>query len=92
MGKEIVKITVTVSWGNRKSPRGNGSDLHLQNILIYSTSWKLLINMPHTERKYGAMTIHPRFMHPCKSWSLDHRSLFVKSRFVKNENGLRVLH
>jgi hypothetical protein len=38
----------------------------------------------------GAMTTHPRFMRPCKSTSLDYRSLFDSSRLVKNKNGLCV--
>jgi hypothetical protein len=36
------------------------------------------------------MTTRPRFMCPCKSSSLDYRSLFDTSRLVKNKNGLCV--
>jgi hypothetical protein len=32
----------------------------------------------------------PHFMCPCKSWSLDYRSLFNTSRLVKNKSGLCV--
>jgi hypothetical protein len=40
--------------------------------------------------KTGAMTTCPRFMRPCKSLSLDYRSLFNTSRLVKYKNGLCV--
>jgi hypothetical protein len=36
------------------------------------------------------MMMRPHFVRPCKSWSLDHRSLFNKSCLVKNKNGLCV--
>ncbi len=35
----------------------------------------------------GAMMMRPRFMRPCKSLSLDDRSLFVASLLVKNKSG-----
>ncbi len=35
----------------------------------------------------GAMTKRPHFMRPCKSSSLDYRSLFDTSCLVKNKNG-----
>jgi hypothetical protein len=38
----------------------------------------------------GAMTMRPRFMRPCKSSSLDYRSLLNTSQVVKNENGFCV--
>jgi hypothetical protein len=38
----------------------------------------------------GAMTTRPRFMRPCKSSSLDYRSLHDTSQLVNNENGFCV--
>jgi hypothetical protein len=50
----------------------------------------LLILQIHDCGIAGAMTTRPRFMRPCKSSSLDYRSLLDTSRVVKNENGLCV--
>jgi hypothetical protein len=36
------------------------------------------------------MMMRHHFMRPCKSWSLDHSSLFNKSCLVKNKSGLCV--
>jgi hypothetical protein len=58
---------------------------HILNQLIF-----LNVVIHSVAQSSCAVMTRPHFMRPCKSWSLDYRSLFDTSRLVKNKNGLCV--